>query len=184
MAVQVLPFDEKLKEMAIEVMKNVRRQQYTPETLCELQKILEAKYFYWWSMDMKKEEYAVDLFVPEGFTYYNFGPHPKTGLDQARTSKYVNSFLCTMHMGHQPLIWLMSDTEARGIFQYEDHHTYLDDGSQVETWAIYVDDFVKGEDGVWRIKDLRMAFKKMEGAYKQTTAPEGWEPEEWDEWKA
>ncbi len=179
MAVHVLPFDEKMREMAIEVMKNVRKQQYTPELLCEMQKVIEAKYYYWWAMDMKKEEYAVELFT-EDFSYYNFGPSDVNALEQARKSKYVNSFLCTMHMGHQPLIWMISDTEARGIFQYEDHHTYLDDGSGVQTWSIYVDDFVKGEDGAWRIKTLRMAFKKMEGAYKQTSIPEGWEPAEWE----
>lgn len=179
MKVHVLPFDKKIKKMVLEVMKEVRKQEYTPELLVEHQKILEAKYYYWWAMDMQKEEYAVELFTDD-FSYYNFGPSDVDAVGQARRSKYVNSFLCTMHMGHQPLIWIKSETEARGIFQYEDHHNYLDDGSQLESWAVYVDDFVKGEDGRWRIKTLRMGYKKMSGAYKATEPPKDWEPDSWD----
>lgn len=179
MNARILPFDQSVEKLILEVMKNVRTQQYTPELLVEHQKILEAKYYYWWAMDMKKEEYAVELFTDD-FTYYNFGPSDVTSIEQAKRSKYVNSFLCTMHMGHQPLIWMISDKEARGIFQYEDHHNYLDDGSQLEGWAVYVDDFVKEEDGAWRIKTLRMGYKKMAGSFKETTPPEGWEPEHWD----
>ena len=54
--------------MVLEVIKNVRRQEYTPEQLCQLQKVIECKYFYWWAMDMKKEEYAMELFTD--FAYY------------------------------------------------------------------------------------------------------------------
>ena len=70
MAVFNIPFNEEFRGMVIDVMKHVRRQQYTPEMLCEHQKILECMYFYWWSMDMKKEEYATELF-DDDFEYWN-----------------------------------------------------------------------------------------------------------------
>ncbi|MEG2038325.1 MAG: hypothetical protein RRZ73_01225, partial [Oscillospiraceae bacterium] len=114
MGVKILPFDPALYDAALEVIKNSRKQTYTPETLCQVQKIIETKYYYWWIMDMKKEEYALDLFTKD-FTYYNFGPQKVTAEEQAKRSKYVNEALCTKHMGHQPLIWLISDTEAKGI---------------------------------------------------------------------
>ena len=65
MATQAIPFDKKFGEMVLEVVKNVRRQEYTPEKLCQLQKVIECKYFYWWAMDMKKEEYATELFTDD-----------------------------------------------------------------------------------------------------------------------
>ncbi len=55
MAVFNIPFNEEFRAMVIDVMKHVRRQLYTPEMLCEHQKILECMYFYWWSMDMKRK---------------------------------------------------------------------------------------------------------------------------------
>ena len=47
MATFNIPFNEEFRGWVIEVIKNVRRQQYTPELLCEHQKILECMYFYW-----------------------------------------------------------------------------------------------------------------------------------------
>ena len=83
-------------------------------------------------------------------------------------------------MGHQPIVWFMDDTHARGIFQYEDHMTYREDLETVNGWQFYLDDFVKCEDGQWRISALRMSYKKMNGMYRNPTPPEDWMPEEWD----
>ena len=54
-------------------------------------------------------------------------------------------------MGHQPLVWFRSDTEARAIFEYEDFHVYTDDMTPVSSNVVYVDDFRKESDGAWRI---------------------------------
>ena len=173
--------DPKMREMITEVMKNARRQTYTPETLCQLQKILETQYFYYWSMDMKKEEYVCDLFT-EDFVYSCFGEKGTAPRQQALRSKYVNRNMSTMHMCHQPLVWLMSDNTARGIFLYEDNHSYAD-GGNVENYAVYCDDFRKCGDGVWRINELRMCYRKMNGELRDLDVPEGWEPKHWEEWK-
>ena len=58
---KIMKQDVKIQKLVIEVMKHVRQQTYTPEQLCERQRILDAQYFYYWSMDMKKEEYVCDL---------------------------------------------------------------------------------------------------------------------------
>ena len=42
MATFNIPFNEEFRGWVIEVIKNVRRQQYTPELLCEDQKVLEC----------------------------------------------------------------------------------------------------------------------------------------------
>ena len=114
MAVFNIPFNEEFRGMVIDVMKHVRRQQYTPEMLCEHQKILECMYFYWWSMDMKKEEYATELF-DDDFEYWNGRPGTTDKKKQAMVSKWCNRNMQTMHMGHQPMIWLQDENHARGI---------------------------------------------------------------------
>ena len=55
MATRNIPFPDKVRDMVLDVITHVRRQEYTHEQLCQLQKIIECKYFYWWCMDMKKE---------------------------------------------------------------------------------------------------------------------------------
>ncbi len=42
MATFNIPFNEEFRGWVIEVIKNVRRQQYTPELLCEHQKVLNV----------------------------------------------------------------------------------------------------------------------------------------------
>ena len=86
----------------------------------------------------------------------------------------------TMHMGHQPMIWIQDETHARGIFQYEDHMCYFDDASVCEGWAVYCEDFVK-RDGVWYISRHRMAYRQMDGTYKNPFPPKDWVPEDWEE---
>ena len=179
MAVFNIPFNEEFRGMVIDVMKHDRRQQYTPEMLCEHQKILECMYFYWWSMDMKKEEYATELF-DDDFEYWNGRPGTTDKKKQAMVSKWCNRNMQTMHMGHQPMIWLQDENHARGIFQYEDHMCYFDDSSVCQGWAVYCEDFVK-RDGVWRISRHRMAYKQMDGTYKDPFPPKDWVPEDWEE---
>lgn len=133
--------------MVLDVITHVRRQEYTPEQLCQLQKIIECKYFYWWCMDMKKEEYVMELFTDDFRYYLNGHLTVKDKLLQARNAKWCNKDMQTMHMGHQPMIWLIDENHARGVFQYEDHMCYYDDCEVLQSWMVYCDDFVKGEDG-------------------------------------
>ena len=82
----------------------------------------------------------------------------------------------TMHMSHNPLIWLISDTEARGIFLYEDNNTYRESKQTAEGFSVYCDDFRKCEDGIWRISTMRIGYRKMEGELEDYDVPEGWTP--------
>lgn len=180
MAVKAISGSDKDQELIIDTLKHARRQEYTPQRLCELQKIIETQYYYWWIMDMKKEEFCLELF-DEDFQYYYNGYLASTKPEeQARTSKWVNAPLATMHMGHQPLVWLMDEKNARGIFQYEDHQVYRESGEIVETWMVYCNDFCKDEKGIWHIKTMRMIKRQADGRYHDINPPEGWMPEEWD----
>ena len=46
--------------------------------------------------------------------------------------------------------------------------------------AVYCEDFVK-ENGVWRISRHRMAYRQMDGFYRDPIPPESWVPEDWEE---
>ena len=76
MATRNIPFPDKVRDMVLDVIKHVRRQEYTPEQLCQLQKIIECKYFYWWCMDMKKEEYVMDELGLPSSGAYSYGEKP------------------------------------------------------------------------------------------------------------
>ena len=43
MATRNVPFPDKVRDMVLDVITHVRRQEYTPEQLCQLQKIIECK---------------------------------------------------------------------------------------------------------------------------------------------
>ena len=179
---KIIKKDSTIEELVIEIMKNVRCQKYTSEKLCDLQNIIDTQFFYYWSMDMKKEEYACDLFTDD-FVYRCFSEAPTEPKSQALRSKFVNRNMMTMHMSHNPLVWLINDTEARGIFLYEDNNTYTD-GDTVEGFSMYCNDFRKCEDGIWRISKMRIAYRKMNGKLHDFDIEEGWTPEEWEEWLA
>ena len=85
MAVKAISGSDKDQELIIDTLKHARRQEYTPQRLCELQKIIETQYYYWWIMDMKKEEFCLELF-DEDFQYYYNGYLASTKPEeQART---------------------------------------------------------------------------------------------------
>jgi len=126
------------------------------------------------------EEYAVELLTDDFEFYYNGELTPNNAMTQAVSSKWSNATMSTMHMGHQPLVWLMDETHARGIFQYEDHMVFEDSEDVVQCRMVYCDDFIK-KDGVWKIKTLRMSVKQLDGEYKQGPMPMGWVPNNWEE---
>ena len=57
------------------------------------------------------------------------------------------------------MIWLIDENHARGVFQYEDHMCYYDDCEVLQSWMVYCDDFVKGEDaGYTGISGIRLRY--------------------------
>jgi len=160
----------KEREMILEVMKNNRKQTYTPERLCDLQKIVDTQYFYWWMNDIKKEEYASEIFEEDLDCYYSgVGEYKSTPLNWGKDAKFCNSFINSAHMGHQPLVWFMDDTHARGIFFFESNMNYLDNRELYEHFFVYLHDFAKHEDGRWMISAYRLIPIKTHGAIRPET---------------
>lgn len=172
-------------QLIVETIVNARKQKYTPEKLCDLQKIIDAQYFYWWMNDMKVEEQAKKLFRKPFNAYCTgFGGYQSTPLSWAKNAKFCNAFMTSSHMGHNPMVWFMDETHARGVFLFESHFTYNDNPEDlVELFLVYVDDFEKDEDGQWNISDYRLIQTKLSGEQRPETllAPEDYKIPGWDE---
>lgn len=172
------------KDMIFEVMVNARKQTYTPERLCDLQKIVDTQYLYWWMNDLNKEQFAKEIFEENIDCYCTgVGKYPSTAYGWAINAKWCNSFINSAHMGHQPIVWFQDDTHARGIFFFESNMNYWDNKEQHEHFYIYLHDFTKHDDGQWKISAYRLIQTKLHGVMRPETfvAPEGYKFPEWDE---
>lgn len=158
MKIQHFPLTDNERKMVIEVMHQVRKQKYTPQDLCDIQNIIDTQYYYWWLNDVHLEEDAKNIFSGtfEGY-FTSVGHYQDTVEDWIRSAKAANSTKCTCHMGHQPLIWLMNPTFARGLFMFESYFTGLNcTTAPLERFIIYVNDFKKHADGLWYICAYRL----------------------------
>ena len=183
MAVKNIVLTEEERKMVLEVMQEARKQSYTPDKLCQLQKILDTQFYYWWMNDMKAEENA-DVIFTENFEAYctGFGKYPGSAYGWAKNAKYGNSFMNTAHMGHQPLVWIKDEDHARGIFFFESAMNYMDNPSdELKQFYIYCNDFVRQADGTWKIAAYRLIETKQIGEMRAETvmAPEEYQVSGW-----
>lgn len=163
----IMPDNKEIMDLAKEVLLQVRKARLTPEEREDVNRIIEIKHTYWWGNDLNFYDVVADVFTEKDFsTNWNGYPGATSREEQCKTAEAVNTPMCTSHMGHNPLVWLMNPTTARGIFWFNDHHVYRDNGEQVEGFAMYVDDFLKCDDGNWRIQKLRLAYRKQEGSVR------------------
>lgn len=141
---------------------------YTQEQLAELPLILNAKNRYFWCIDNHERELLADVFTKEGFTTYWNGQPGLTdgGMQAEQNSNVCNDTMVPMHMGHNMIVRFTGEKSAQLLTKLNDCHTYKEDNSVYEGFAIYVDDLIKCDDGVWRIKTLRLTYRVINGQLK------------------
>lgn len=165
-----IPADREVIELAQKILADAGKG-YTPYQLGEIPKILDTKHKYWWCVDMMFEDLLAECFA-EPFNYYANGKKVadvKTPKEQAaKAHRVCNETMVPIHMGHNPIVHFIDDTHAQLLTRLEDYHTYNDDGSTYNGWAMYVDDMVKCNDGVWRIQTLRLTYRKILGGLRTT----------------
>ena len=162
-----IPADAQIMSLAKEVLAFAGHD-YTPEQLTEVPKILATKNKYWWCVDMQLWDMMPEVYV-EPFEFYSNGHKVpvKDIADQVkRASTVCDDSMVPIHMGHNPIVQFTGEKTARVLTRLNDYHTYKDDDSTYEGWAFYVDDFVKCDDGVWRIQTLRLTYRKILGALR------------------
>lgn len=155
------------KELACEILKDCAKP-YTAEQLAAIPLIMNVKNKYFWCVDQQEWDLLEDVFVEEGLTtYWNGQPGYTVREMQVEQNKAVcNDSMVPMHMGHNMIVQFLDDTHARLLTRLNDYHTYRDDDSTYEGFGYYVDDFEKGEDGIWRIKTLRLTYRVLLGALR------------------
>ncbi len=138
---------------------------YTPEQRAELPLIMATKHKYWWCIDMQMWDLMPDVFT-EPFESYANGylvPNESLMTQVQRASVVCNEEMSPIHMGHNTIVQFTGENTCRLLTRLNDYHTYKDDDSTYEGWAMYVDDMVKCPDGVWRIQTLRLTYRKILG---------------------
>jgi hypothetical protein len=121
----------------------------------DLEAIKRLKYKYMRCIDRKLWDELPDVFVPDATAAYSSGKYAFTGreaiLDFLSKSMGSPRFLSS-HTVHHPEIELTSPTTARAQWALEDIVHILDANLTIQGAALYEDEYVKGDDGQWRIQ--------------------------------
>jgi ketosteroid isomerase-like protein len=91
--------------------------------------------------------------------------------------EYVSQVLLTavtVHQGHMPDIEFTGDGEARGIWAMFDWVDDAENGRAMQGFGHYHERYVKGADGRWRIKELRLTRLRVDAI--APSRPEGHRP--------
>ena len=159
-----IPADKEITQLVREILTEAGKG-YTPEQLAEIPNILATKYKYWWCIDMQMWDLLPDVYTEPFEAYSNGRLVPNKCIqDQVdRAAVVCDDSMVPTHMGHNAIVQFTGERSCRVLTRLNDYHTYKDGGSTYEGWALYVDDMVKCDDGVWRIKTLRLTYRKILG---------------------
>ncbi|MBI3978354.1 MAG: nuclear transport factor 2 family protein [Chloroflexi bacterium] len=123
--------------------------------LAEIEAIKKLKANYFWYVDKKMWIELADLFTEDvQFTV--------RGIVVARSRDELVSFISgglavrkSVHQGHMPVIEVIGPATATGRWAMYDC-IEAPDGSFVEGYGYYTDEYEKGSDGRWRKKNYRL----------------------------
>jgi len=135
------------------------RAQDTAQFLYDIEMIKQTKARYFRFLDGKQWSDWRTCFTDDMHFYLGQDPKSVTSSGDEFVA-YVSKLLAdtvTVHQGHMPEVDLTSDTTATGIwamFDWVDHKS--DPETSMQGYGHYVEDYEKGGDGKWRIKNLRL----------------------------
>ena len=135
--------------------------------LVEIEAIKRLKYKYLRCLDQKRWDEMAECFTEDATCSYGGGRYAFEGraaiLDFLRRSMGAPSFLSS-HRAHHPEIELTSATTATGVWALEDTVIETRAAITIRGAAFYEDDYVKGDDGRWRIRatGYRRTYEEVE----------------------
>ena len=125
-----------------------------------------AMHRYWRCLDDKLFDELPDVFTEDAYGDWGMATWRKDGRAEICAWLQANESqpdLRLSHFGHNTEVFVVSDTEAHGIFKLQDW--VVMGGMTIMTgFGQYRMVFVEGDDGVWRIKRLHLIHK-----YRETT---------------
>lgn len=120
----------------------------------DLEAIKRCKYKYMRCVDQKRWAELRECFTDDAETAYSGGKYAHQGVDAIvawlEQSMGADSFHSS-HRVHQPEIEFQDATHATGIWALEDTVIETRFGITIQGAAFYHDEYVKGDDGVWRM---------------------------------
>ena len=125
-----------------------------PSDLVEIHAIERLKYRYLRCLDQKLWDELEGCFTPEATASYGGGAYVFESRDEIMAflrSAMGSTTMLSSHKCHHPEIDLVSPTEATGTWALEDVVIETSMQFTVRGAAWYVDRYVKGDDGAWRI---------------------------------
>lgn len=153
----------------------------TPDRLADLMEIHQLKARYLRYVDTKQWEPMRDVFTDDFVFFLENAALPTTTKPQRtdadsfieNVSKHLQNAV-TVHHGHMPEIEFTGDRTATGIWSMYD---WVDDfvgGRAFHGFGHYHEDYLKGDDGVWRIKQMRLTRLRVDPV--DPTQPSGDRP--------
>lgn len=120
----------------------------------EIEAIRQLKYRYFRFLDMKRFRELTALFIADGSTAYDNGRYSYKGHEEIFAFMDESMGMpeaYTSHQGHHPEITLLDDTNATGIWHFEDTVHRMDYQVAIYGAGIYWDEYVK-VDGEWKFR--------------------------------
>ncbi len=125
------------------------------EDLLDIHAIHRLKHRYLRCLDQKRWEELATCLAPDAHASYGGGAkelHGREAIMAFLTESMGAEGMLKSHRGSQPLIDLVSSTEATGIWALEDVVIHQDFGVTIHGASFYEDRYVK-VDGTWLIAD-------------------------------
>jgi len=144
----------------------------TAELLYDIERIKQTKARYFRFLDGKQWSDWRTCFTDDMHFYLGQDPKPVTSSGDEFVA-YVSKLLAdtvTVHQGHMPEIELTSDTTAKAIwamFDWVDWNNTETPERTFQGYGHYVEDYEKGGDGKWRIKNLRLTRIRVDYTEKK-----------------
>jgi hypothetical protein len=147
----------------------------------DLHQIHELKARYFRLFDTKQWEAWRALFTDDVRVFLEAGPTPL-----ASTATYTdadtfvaevtsrNGSTVTVHHGHMPEIQFLDEQTAVGIWAMCDWISDEDRARATQGSGHYHERYVKGEDGVWRIAELRLTRLRVNQVPVLPNEPHPW----------
>jgi hypothetical protein len=156
------------------------------ERLADRTALQELKASYFRYLDTKQWASWRELFTDDMVFYNDPNPLPTTtetmttsGDDFVEMVSRLLATSVTVHQGHMPEIRFDDDGSARGVWAMFD---WVDSsgsgGTSMQGFGHYHEHYVKGDDGRWRIAELRLTRLRVDN-----TAPTGAVPPKVEPWK-
>ncbi len=146
------------------------------QILEDIEAIRQTKYDYFHALDLKRWDELGDCFAPDIVAEYgrpDWHVEGRTGLVEWLEANEGGDNYAVSHSSHNPQIRILSENEATGFFKLHDW-VIIEPSITLKGWGHYDDEFVREEDGRWRIKRLMLdyAYKEEHYCYRGNYPPE------------